>query len=501
MRLGFVVPVLAATFLASLTATNEAAACGGCFAPPSQSTVVSAHRMALSISPKQTVLWDQIQYDGDPESFAWVLPVKPGAVIEVSTDAWFDTLDAATTTQVFQAPVDCGNGSSGSFGCGDALLERSFSGADEDSNGGGGPSVTVVHRGTVGPYQTVTLSTDEPGALNTWLDKAGYGIDPATQPVIDAYVAEKFDFIAIKLLPGKDVKAMTPVRVVQPGASATLPLRMVAIGGGANVAITLFMITEGRWEAKNFDNAVVPVDLLSWDFKTQSSNYGELRTKVLEQNGGASWLTAFAFEGGLLSQLPGLFSFQGFRTYSSTGNLGGVSDTIAGAYVAQGIANGETTTGDCSAEFSNLAKSGSMVSNPCPAGVAFDDPSCGSIGLGEIDARTLACGPLDDLAVALNGLHPKDVWLTRLEANLPRAALGNDLVVQPAALQETVDNMHQARIGTNVEAFCGDGSVAPVSGGGKKTGGDGRGPLVVAFGMGLAAIAAAARRRLGVTRA
>ncbi|MDI1477855.1 DUF2330 domain-containing protein [Polyangium sp. y55x31] len=499
MRFGFVVPALAATLLAFLTSTNEAAACGGCFVPPSQSTVVSAHRMALSISPKQTVLWDQIQYDGDPESFAWVLPVKPGAVIEVSTDAWFDTLDAATTTQIFQAPVDCGNGSS-SFGCGDALAGRSFSASEDGSNGGGGPSVTVVHRGTVGPYQTVTLSTDTPGALNTWLEGAGYDIDPSTQPVIDAYVAEKFDFIAIKLLPGKDVKAMTPVRIVQPGASPTLPLRMVAIGSGANVAITLFMITEGRWEAKNFGNVVTPVDLLSWDFKTQASNYGELRTKVLAQNGGASWLTAFAFEGGLLAQLPGLFSFQGFRTYTTAGN-GSFADSIAAAYVQQGLANGEATDGSCSESFASVGKSSLMVSNPCPAGVPLDDPSCGGVAPGEIDARTLACGALDDLAVALNGLHPKDVWLTRLEANLPRAALANDLVLQPAASQETVDNMQQARIGTNVDVFCGDGSAAPVPGGGKKTGGDGRGPLVVAFGMALAAIAAAARRRLGVTRA
>jgi len=500
MRFGFVLPVLAATLLVSLTATDEAAACGGCFAPPSQSTVVSAHRMALSISTKQTVLWDQIQYDGDPDSFAWVLPVKPGAVIEVSSDAWFDTLDAATTTQIFQAPVDCGNGSGSGSGCGSAIPGRASFAADESGgSNGGGPSVTVVHRGTVGPYETVTLSTDTPGALNEWLDVAGYGVDPTTQPVIDAYVAEKFDFIAIKLQPGKDVKAMKPVRVVMPGASPALPLRMVAIGTGANVAVTLFMITEGRWEAKNFGNVVAPVDLLSWDFATQASNYGELRTKVLEQNGGASWLTAFAFQGGLLSQLPGLFTFGGSRTYTTAGN-GSFADTIAGAYVQQGLANAETTTGDCTAAFANIGQSSLMVSNPCPAGVPLDDPSCGEVAAGEFDARNLACGPLDDLAVAMNGLHPKDVWLTRLEANLPRAALGSDLVLQPSASQETVDNMQQARIGTNVEAFCGDSSVAPTTGSGKRTGG-GHGPLVVAFGVALAALAAAARRRLGVARA
>src|SRR5262245_19867312 len=84
--------------------TNDAHACGGCFheenATQTQSTVVTGHRMALAISPTQTVLWDQVQYAGSPADFAWVLPVKPGAYLEVATDAWFDVLEAATSVKV-----------------------------------------------------------------------------------------------------------------------------------------------------------------------------------------------------------------------------------------------------------------------------------------------------------------------------------------------------------------------------------------------------------------
>jgi len=244
MRLRFVLPMVAAASLSMFGMTHEADACGACIPPPSVNTVVTGHRMALSVSPKQTVLWDQIEYSGAPESFAWVLPVKPGAIIQVSSDAWFDTLDAATNTQIFQPQISCANGSSGpSFGCGYAedVAGRAFDGA-EGTGGGQGPAVTVVSRGSVGPYSTVTLSTDTPGALNTWLNDNGFALDPLTQPVVDDYIAEGFDFIALKLLPGKDVQAMQPVRVVQPGADPTLPLRMVAVGTGSNVALTLFLI-------------------------------------------------------------------------------------------------------------------------------------------------------------------------------------------------------------------------------------------------------------------
>src|ERR1700722_449283 len=104
----------------------QARACGGCFHPPPgptevDGTVVTDHRMVLSLSMTQTVLWDQIKYAGTPADFAWVLPVKPGAVIELSQDAWIASLDAATQT-VIQGPTSS---------CGAPSTEY-------DGNGGGG---------------------------------------------------------------------------------------------------------------------------------------------------------------------------------------------------------------------------------------------------------------------------------------------------------------------------------------------------------------------------
>lgn len=504
MQFRSALPVFAAAGLAMFGTTHQADACGACIPPPSVNTVVTGHRMALSVSPKQTVLWDQIEYSGAPESFAWVLPVKPGAIIQLSSDAWFDTLDAATNTQIFQPQISCANGSSGpSFGCGYAedAAGRAF---DNESAGSQGPAVTVVSRGSVGPYSTVTLSTDTPGALNTWLTENGFALDPSTQPVVDEYIAEGFDFIALKLLPGADVQAMQPVRVVQEGANPTLPLRMVAIGTGANVALTLFLISEGRWEAKNFGNVVVPSNLISWDFKDDSSNYTALREKVLADNNGATWLTSFSFQGGLLGQLQGLPGF-GIRTY---GNAGApvLADTIASAYVRQALNNGQLANEECISQFANIASSGLMVTNPCPLDKPFADPSCTPPAANTIDARSLVCGlldaePLDDVAVALNGLHPRDVWLTRIEADLPRTALGQDLILQPAAAQKTVDNLKTAAVATNVEVICGSEGfvVAPGTPTEKRRGG-GRDELLILATLGLLSIASVARRRTFVTK-
>ncbi len=435
MRLRFSCVLLAGALAAPLLATADAQACGGCFHPPTESTVVTGHRMALAVSPARTVLWDQIAYAGDPADFAWVLPVRPGAYIDVGSDAWFETLEAATTVQV-QAPfIDCGGPGGCLFGSADMASSLSAEGA------GGG--VQVVHRGTVGPYDTVTLSTSTPGALNDWLTTNGYAVDEGTQPVIDAYVAEGFDFIALRLQPGQGVREMKPVKVVTPGSGPVLPLRMVAAGTGATVDIVLYVIGEGRWATQSFPTAAMPLDLLSWDFASNESNYPELRAATLAKTEGRGWLTAYAQHGALFGSIGGSSFF-------------GLPQLFHETYAAQALSNGEIAT-ECA--LPDVGGSSAKVVDPCPAGAPPDDPACTTVGAGEIDARTLRCGDVDDLAAALVGMHPADVWLTRLEASLPREALSTDLTLEAAARQEPVSNQLVARVSVNAEGYCGSATA------------------------------------------
>ncbi len=106
-RLALIALTMAATQFA---APSVAEACGGCFhaGGETESTVVTGHRMAMSISQTQSVLWDQIEYTGEPSEFSWVLPIKPGAHLEVAKDAWFDVLDAGTAAAVGSRSVSCG---------------------------------------------------------------------------------------------------------------------------------------------------------------------------------------------------------------------------------------------------------------------------------------------------------------------------------------------------------------------------------------------------------
>jgi hypothetical protein len=425
--------------VAALTTTSDRAdACGGCFVPPSENTVVSGHRMVLSVSSTQTVLWDQIEYSGNPAEFAWVLPVKSGAYIELASDAWFETLEAVTSVTISPPPVICG-GSSGGIGCGSS----DEAGGDLTAGRGEADPVQVLHEGTVGPYETVTVATDTPGALNDWLTEHGYGVDESTQPIIDAYVEEGFDFIALRLQPNAGVKLMKPVRVVTPGAAPALPLRMVAAGTGAEVAVVLYVIGEGRWAPDNFPTTSIPIDLLSWNFANTQSNYAVLRDKALGIDGGRGWLSTFAIQGALF------MSFSNPQSFAPP-------TRFVDLYTTQALANGEISAAGCT--LPDMSQETQQVVDPCP-GVAWDDPSCAA-SVDGVSARELVCEDLDDLATALVGMHPRDVWVTRLEANLPRAALGTDLTLAPAEHQGQVDNRLTARVAVGAEEFC--GAATPV---------------------------------------
>ncbi len=356
----------------ALTWAPAARACGGCFVQQSRNTQVTAHRMALSISQEQTTLWDQIEYVGDPGDFAWVLPIKGQVEVGLSSDLLFETLEALTAVQVVSPSVPCsfGSGSGGPSGFGPcstgyaatAAAAGGFGSATQTEEEG----VEILVQEVVGPYETVQLSATDPQALRSWLDDHGYAVPADIEPVIDAYVADQFDFLALRLVPGVGVDAMRPVRITTPGASPLLPLRMVAAGTGANTAIALFILGEGGYAPTNMPwSTVDPLDLV-WDFDQQRSNYSELRAAYFTSTGGSGWLA-------------------------------------------------EAARAAAPASFSSITQA--AVQDPQGSGYAAPD------GTGAPEAAA------EDIATLIGNLDPGSIVITRHTAFLARASLGIDLTL------------------------------------------------------------------------
>jgi len=275
--------------LAAATTQSDATACGGCAPPQGEDSIVTGHKMIYSVSPTETTLWDQIEYSGNPSSFAWILPIKGQVEIGLSSDALFALLSDRTRTNVVPPPLNCppppgcwatqfppGGGTSG--------------GSGGDASGG----VEVIAQQVVGPYDTVQLKSTDPNALKNWLITNGYNIAPDIAPVINAYVNEGFDFLALKLIPGQGVSSMRPVRVSAPGAGTILPLRMVAAGTGPITPMTLWVFGEGRYETKNFPTFTIDPKDVVWNWDTSNSNYAALKDDAFKAGNNASFLVQYA---------------------------------------------------------------------------------------------------------------------------------------------------------------------------------------------------------------
>jgi hypothetical protein len=383
----------------ALLAVGErgAEACGGCFTappppPPSPRppSVVTDHRMIVSISQGQTTLYDELRYSGDPESFAWVLPISGTAKIGVSSDGLFSTLEAMTQVTVIPPPQNCPYPPS-SCNQYDNFAEAPSAAGSSGGTGG----VTVTAQQTVGPYETVQLSATDPAALEQWLTSHGYAIPADIKPVIDQYVSEHFDFLALKLVPGTGIQAMRPVRITTTGASAVLPLRMVAAGTGATVGVTLWTIAEGKYEPQNFPFFKVTQDELEWDWTTYSSNLAQLRTERTAALNGRGW------------ELESSVSFPGdqMRNYVTNGYCA----PYQGGY---GGGGGASPAYGCSGSQNDY------------------EAEDGGTGPGRTKQEVQA----DDLAALLAGI-PGDVRITRTHAALAHSSLDRDLVLAASADQ------------------------------------------------------------------
>ena len=382
----FAAGLAAALFTLGATETN-AEACGGCFNPPENPTVVTDHRMILSISKEQSTLYDQIRYQGNPASFGWVLPISGEVTVGLSADVVFSGLDQMTQTQLNPPPANCPAPPSN---CRGGLAAPT---AGDDAEGG----VNVIKREVVGPYETVQLQATDEGALKKWLADNGFTVPTDVAPVIDTYVAEKFNFLALKLIPGKDVQDMRPVRVTTKGANVALPLRMVAAGTGPQVGISLWIVADGRYEPQNFPSFTIATDEIVWDWAQQKSNYTELRAQKTAAGGGRTW----EVESSTILYRQQLESIVQQGTYNGRGPAPQNDEERAAVdYLPVTDAQGTTT------------KTATQVRD-------------------------------EDMSTLFYGIATSTSRVTRLRADLAHAALDQDLVMRASPDQAVLSNIRQ----------------------------------------------------------
>jgi hypothetical protein len=292
--------------LAGTLAPRFADACGGTFCdggpqvmPVDQTGETIVFWVDESGSEPYTEAHIQIQYEGDAEKFAWIIPVTSVPEVMVGSQQLFDNLLQATVptfTVNTQAASDCPDASG--VGCAGAVRgiepdEIDF--ADDGGTGGveetGGPD--ILDRGLAGAFEYVTLTGDNVQEIIDWLDANGYAQDPDAPPILEEYLQDNFVFVAVKLQAGTDVEEIHPLAIRYAGTEPCIPIRLTRIAAVDDMAIRALFLGEQRLAPLNWAHVVINHSLLDW-VNGAALSYPGLVGLAIDEAGGRAFVTEYA---------------------------------------------------------------------------------------------------------------------------------------------------------------------------------------------------------------
>ena len=262
---------------------SAALACGGFFCS-AQPVDQQAERIIFVVDDSTVTSYVEIMYQGEPEGFAWVVPVPEAPELDVWHGLAFNALDVATQPQFRW------NG-----GCFDAAEDADGEGA----RGPGGapppaPDVDVLAQERVGPFDTVTVASEDPRALVEWLRINGYRIVPEMEPFNALYTAEAMAFLAMKLAPGEDTASIEPISMTYRAAGPAIPLRLTAVAAQLEMGVKVWILGDKRFGPMNVPALEIDDEDLVMDPWRWTTNYAALVAKAADEAGGAGFVTELA---------------------------------------------------------------------------------------------------------------------------------------------------------------------------------------------------------------
>lgn len=265
----------AAALLATTAVATPAWACGGFFCSTSPVDQQAERIIFRQTSPETVESIVEIQYQGDPQAFAWIVPV-PGVPRDMATfsPTAFQLLDLATGPN-FLLPNDC-------------VVPGSVRGTDDtfggppESSGDGNDGVEVLDHQIVGDYDVTTVSATDGRRLVEWLRTHEYRVVDGMVPFIDLYLGQGLNFVAAKLVSGADTSGIKPLKMVYDSPTPMVPLRMTSIAAVPEMGVKVFLLGDTRYTSKSVPELTVDPAKIVFDVNTNTSNWPAAVARTLD---------------------------------------------------------------------------------------------------------------------------------------------------------------------------------------------------------------------------
>lgn len=288
--------LFAALALVAGSMPAAALACGGFFCSNQPVDQTGEQILFVDLPDGRIQATVSIAYTGDTADFAWVVPVPGVPELSVGSDQVFAVLNGATTPS-FQATLD-----ESSCDIDNWWGEFPNGGDDDlDSGAGGGTTnegdggVQILLEETVGNYEAFVVGATAAQPLMDWLNCNDFRIAESSLPLVEAYLADGMNFLALRLVDAATEGALTPITMEYDSERPMVPIVLTAVATQPNLALQIFFAGAGRAVPLNYD-LVWPNDaLVDWTQPWNTQQWWlDLVGRAADAAGGHAFVPEFA---------------------------------------------------------------------------------------------------------------------------------------------------------------------------------------------------------------
>ena len=280
--------------------SEPAYACGGffCDSVTMQPVDQAGERILFHVDEinNETTTFVEITYEGNPDQFAWVLPVDSSVQLENVTTASPDLMqDLATFTspqfQFIAPPRSTSRGCSApTIGCSNSMILAS---GDEWGPGATPSSVDVVGQVQVGPFAIEQVRSTSATALNDWLVLNGYDLPPEAAEPLAHYIDLGMDFLGVRLIPEEITGVIDTLVFTATGIRPQIPIILTQIAAVEDMPVIAYVLADVPYRPENYAEIDFDYDAVEPDFSTGGTTYVPRLQNAIFSAGGQAFVTEF----------------------------------------------------------------------------------------------------------------------------------------------------------------------------------------------------------------